>query len=618
MNVERGIDWIIHKLRGDQYPDGSWRYPFETGISGDAYMIILLRSLELEEEELIQGLAARILSRQERNGSWKLFHDERHGNLTVTIDAYYALLFSGFYRDDDPRLVAARNFIVSHGGLEKAGMFSKIVLAITGQLEWPDPSPFPIEVILLPLYLPLNFYSFSVYGRANMTPVMILADKRFSLKTEKTPDLKKLLTDRNIDPWTRTAEMNRILSLIEKGVESLLGVPDQLHAVALDQAKKYMLERIEPDGTFYSYFSSTFFMIFALLALGYRKDDPVIAKAVAGLISMKTNIDGLPHMQFTTANVWNTALINVALQDAGMSPDDPLVLGANQYLLKKQHVKRGDWALNNPATFPGGWGFSDINTINPDVDDTTAAMRSITRIAGSHPTAWNRGINWLLSMQNDYGGWPAFEKNKDLKLVKLLPIEKADYILNDPSCADLTGRTLEFFGNYTTLPKEHDSVVRALNWLTEHQEEDGSWYGRWGICYIYGTWTALTGMHAVGVRGDDPVVQKAVSWLLDIQNDDGGWGESCYSDIRNEFVPLGASTLAHTAWALDALISFSEQPTKSIQQGIAYLLAALDKEDWTTGYPAGQGLAGALYIHYHSYRYIFPLMTLAHYKRKYQ
>lgn len=619
IDTSKGIDWLVEILRRDQSPDGSWAYPFETGLSTDAYMIILLRTLEINDEELINGLARRILSRQEKNGAWKLFYDERDGNLTATVECYYALLYSGYYEKMDKRLQAAKKFILSKGGIEEVSMFTKVMLSITGQVNWPGFSPLPIEIVLLPLNFPINFYSFSVYGRANLTPIMILVDKKYTLKTARSPDLSDLFVRRsNPDTWIRSSEMRSLFSFIEDGVKNLLGVPERLHKLAIERAKKYMLDHIEADGTLYSYYSSTFLMIFALLSLGYKKTDPVVTAAIAGIKSMKSEINGLPHMQYTTANVWNTSLIGYVLQETGISPEDKMIVAANQYLLKRQHDKFGDWVIHNPTSLPGGWGFSDVNTIHPDVDDTTASLRSISRMTSPNQNAWSRGINWLLSMQNDDGGWAAFEKNTDKKLFEFLPIEKAEFLLTDPSCADITGRTLEFFGNFTNVPNDHEAMKKGVKWLVDHQKVDGSWYGRWGICYIYGTWGAVTGLAAVGVPNRDSSIQNAVKWLRGIQNADGGWGESCYSDSKGKYTPLKTSNLTHTAWALDTLINVSDQTTSEIRNGISYLLRNLQKEDWTTAYPKGQGMAGAFYIHYHSYRYIFPLLALAHYREKFE
>jgi sporulenol synthase len=358
-------------------------------------------------------------------------------------------------------------------------------------------------------------------------------------------------------------------------------------------------------------------MIFALLSLGYKKTDSIIAKAINGIKSMKCEINGLPHMQYTTANLWNTSLVGYALQSAGIGAEDQMVGNANRYLLERQHHKFGDWVIHNSDSLPGGWGFSDVNTMNPDVDDTTASLRSLSRIVPPERSAWERGISWLLTMQNDDGGWAAFEKNTDTKLFEFLPIEKGEFLLTDPSCADITGRTLEFFGNYTNLSRDHNAINKGIKWLLKNQEKDGSWYGRWGICYLYGTWAAITGLLAVGIPAYHPAIQKAVIWLRGIQNEDGGWGESCKSDSKKTYVRLHTSTLTHTSWALDALISASEKPTAKIRKGITYLLESLEKEDWTTDYPKGQGIAGSFYIHYHSYRYIFPLLALSHYENKF-
>ncbi|WP_042454201.1 squalene--hopene cyclase [Neobacillus dielmonensis] len=617
-DIKTRMDWIIGQLRKDQSPDGSWNYPFETGISTDAYMIILLRALEIDDDEFIERLCKRILSKQQKNGAWKLFYDEGDGNLTATVEAYYALLFSGLYQKNSRPLQAAKKFILAKGGLKEVSTFTKIMLALTGQYEWPNHSPLPIEVILLPTDFPINFYSFSVFGRANLTPIMILAASKYFVKLKSAPDLADLHIHQEVeDTWVRSDEWRSLLSFFEDGIKRLIGLPGELRRLAIDRAKKYMLDRIEPDGTLYSYYSSTFLMIFALLSLGYKKTDPTIRNAIVGLKSMTCDIDGHPHVQYTTANVWNTSLISYALQTAGVSSEDTMVNKANQYLLSRQHSKFGDWVIHNPQTMPGGWGFSNVNTMNPDVDDTTASLRSISRTASSWLGAWEKGINWTLSMQNDDGGWPAFERNTDSKLLEFLPLEKGKFLLVDPSCADLTGRTLEFFGNYTNVPHNHAVIKRGIEWLVNDQKSDGSWYARWGICYIYGTWAAVTGLLAAGVDSSHPSIHKAVNWFGRIQNQDGGWGESCHSDIANTYVPLQNSTLTDTAWVLDALITVSDQPTVSIRKGIAFLINSLQKQDWTTDYPKGQGMGGAFYIHYHSYRYIFPLIALARYEKKF-
>ncbi|MCM3110365.1 squalene--hopene cyclase [Lederbergia lenta] len=621
--TKEAIEQIVQNLKLAQTANGSWDYPFDTGISTDAYMIILLRTLQINDEDFILQLTERIWSKQEANGAWKLFYDEGSGNLSTTVEAYYSLLYSGYVNKDNNRLQAAKSFIIENGGIEKSFIFTKIMLSLTGQYSSPFHFPLPVEMILLPSSFPINFYDFSVFGRANLAPIMILSATKYSKKTNRSPNLSDLFVSREDDffKWKQTRETKRLFSTIEQGITSLLGLPQHIHSLAIHRAKQYMLNRIEPDGTFYSYFSSTLLMIFALLSLGYSKKDQIIINAIKGLKTMKCKIDDHTHVQYTTANVWNTSLISYVLKEADLSSTDLIVAKANQYLIRRQQYKYGDWLIHNPIGLPGGWGFSNINTINPDVDDTTASLRAFSQIVPANLSfryAWDKGIQWVLSMQNDDGGWPAFEKNVDKKWLNLLPIEGGRFLLTDPSSADLTGRTLEFLGNYTNIPKIHAVIKRGVDWLLQNQENDGSWYGRWGICYIYGTWAAITGLIASGITPKEKAIGKAKNWLHEIQNKDGGWGESCKSDLNESYIPLGASNLTQTAWALDSLIMISDKPTPEIQAGITYLLKSYDKKDWTTNYPVGQGMGGGLYIHYHSYQFIFPLLALIHYRKKYE
>jgi len=260
-------------------------------------------------------------------------------------------------------------------------------------------------------------------------------------------------------------------------------------------------------------------------------------------------------------------LLAYALQRSGMAADHPMIQRAIAYLLGKQHTKSGDWKMRNPQASPGGW--------------------------------------------------PAFEKHTDSPLIRHLPIEGSDTASTDPSAADLTGRTLEFLGTYAGLRQTDPQVQKAVRWLLRQQRADGSWHGRWGIAFLYGTWAALTGMTAVGVPADSPVVQKAASWLIRTQNADGGWGESCASDAKQSYVALGASTPSQTAWAVDALVSVFPEPIPAVERGVQYLLCSGRAHDWTASYPTGGGRPGGIYFAYHSYRRIWPLLALSHYRRKY-
>lgn len=626
--VQTEIRRIQIELVDRQKEDGSWRFCLETSPMTDSHMIILLRTLSIDDEGLIGQLVNHIASKQRDDGSWKLYPDEPQGNLSATIDSYYALLFSGRYTKKEPRMVLARSFIREWGGLTQASLLTKLTTALTGQYQWPAHFIVPVELALLPPSSPVSFYDFVGYARVHLAPMMICADRKYVKKLPHTPDLTDLYAAPPIAPGVYphgilerfTKDGQALLSSIHDYVQRLPFLPGKLHEVGLRRLERFILSRIEPDGTLYNYSTSTTLMIYALLARGYSSRDPVIEKAIAGLKASICSTDAGLHLQLATPAVWDTALLSHSLQRSGLSFSHPAISLANRYLLSKQQTAYGDWNIRNPGVKPGGWGFSDHNTMNPDIDDTTAALRALHNQAKTDQlaaAAWNRGLVWLLSMQNDDGGWPAFEKNTDSALVRNLPIEGADTVSTDPSSADLTGRTLEFLGHYAGMGVSNPRVDRAIRWLLANQQADGSWYGRWGIAYVYGTWAAVTGMIAVGLSPDHPAIQKAILWLQRIQNSDGGWGESCQSDEQKTYIPLGASTPSQTAWAVDALIAASPKPTPAVERGIRFLTRRKTTGDWTSFYPTGGGRPGGTYFAYHSYQWIWPLLALSHYQDKY-
>lgn len=623
--VDSEITRLVAGLLRDQEENGSWRYCFENGTGIDAYMIILLRALGAGHEELIRGLHDRIAAAQQADGCWRLYADEQEGNLSATIEAYYALLYSGYSSRQDEALVQAERYITAKGGLQAArSILTKVILAATGQRKWPWAiTSIPLEVVLLPDSFPVSMFDFSGYSRIHLIPMLIMAHRRFSLRTAGMPDLRELAGRDGNGEEKEEEELPEAhltaLRQLGSGLNRILGATDRLNRSANRKAEQFLLDRIEGDGTLYSYASSTVLLVFALLALGYDKEHPVITRAVEGLIAMShKSADGHTTIQNSPSTVWDTALLSYALQEAGLSGGHPAVIRANAYLLNRQHSRTGDWSVHNPDTPAGGWGFSESNTLNPDVDDTTAALRALGSPGGlGCGESLDRGLNWVLSMQNEDGGWPAFEKNTDKTMLTWLAIEGAKSAAIDPSEADLTGRTLEYLGNFCGLGTRHPFIKRGCDWLIRHQEEDGSWYGRWGVCYLYGTWAGLTGLSAAGIPIGHETVRRGASFLLKTQNKDGGWGESCQSDQVRRYVHLGESTASQTAWALDALIAVEPQPTGAIDRGITRLIALLKEGNGLGDYPTGAGLPGYFYSHYHSYSVIWPLLTLAHFRKKY-
>lgn len=602
-HVVNEISRLIHLIKENQSVDGAWRYCFESGPMTDAYFIMLLRILEDDHEGLIKKLSERLLSIQQPNGAWRLYKDEQ-GNLSATAEAYAALIYSGYVEHTDERMERAEQFILHHGGLEKVHISTKFMLALHNLYPWPNHFPLPLILLNLPTFISINFHEFSSYVRVHLAPILILGYKRFTVKSGKwTPDISHLILN-NEKIAKRSKRRFRVSDIF----------PSSLSKSALKKAETYMIKSIEEDGTLYSYASATFYMVYALLALGYKSNSPFIVNAVCGLKSMLYHDSEIYHLQNSPSTIWDTALISYALKEAGIPVEDPAITASANYLQPLQQIQ-GDHDL-------GGWGFSESNTSNPDVDDTQAVLRAISHRISLQDLksrkAWNQGVHWLMSMQNKDGGWGAFEKNQYKTLIGLFPIENFKDTAIDPSAADLTGRTMEFLGTNVGVTYLHPQIEHGVNWLLNHQEEDGSWYGRWGVSYIYGTWAAVTGLRAVGIEANHPAILKAVRWLENIQRSDGGWGESCKSDKEKTYIPLPFSTIAQTSWALDTLISSFDERTEAIEKGITYLLnqQCLPAESFT--YPTGAGLPGQFYIYYHSYNYIWPLLTLSHYHKKFQ
>lgn len=616
-SVVAQINEMTTRLQQLQQQDGSWRLCFETGPMTDAYMILMLRSLQQSgHEAVIRKLAERIIATQEKNGAWKIFYDQKDGDLEATVEAYYALLYSGYFSKDDPRLQQAKQFILSKGGLSQVKtMLTQAFLAITGQSPWPDILKVPVEFMLAPSWFIFNIFDLSGHARVHLVPIMIMANANYSIRTDATPDLSDLYVGGK-QPFVGHPSW---ISAIHRLLEAAPFLHAPLHEAAVLKARRFMLDRIEPDGTLLTYSTATILMVYALTSLGDGDDTSVINQAIGSLNTLLCLNESKAHLQVSTSTVWDTAMINCALQQAGLSYRHPVIQKSSAYLLSRQQTRYGDWALRCPDTPPGGWGFSNINTLYPDIDDSTAVLRAITPYTASseYKQAWQNGLHWVLAMQNDDGGWSAFERESPERMTHFFAFEHAEDIILDRSTVDLTARTLLFLGKAAGQTAARLPVQKAAQWIIRQQEQNGSWFGRWGICYIHGSSAAVTGLLAVGIPRHHPAIEKAIRWMLSIQNADGGWGESCYSDIRRTYVPLNNSTPSQTAWALDLLIDTHDRPSEAIERGIQALIDSLHTMDWRFTYPTGSGLPGSVYVNYHSGNFVWPLLTLSKYLGKY-
>lgn len=356
--------------------------------------------------------------------------------------------------------------------------------------------------------------------------------------------------------------------------------------------------------------------LMALKCLGYPLDHPSVRKGLEAVHRFAIEDSQTLRLQSCVSPVWDTANTCLALLESDLSPGQKAIQQATAWLWSKQTRQKGDWAIKNPDTVPGGWSFEFANEFYPDCDDTLAVL-TVLRKSGSdkeHPEDWYRGLRWLLAMQSKNGGWGAFDTDNDREIWNRIPFADHKSML-DPPTSDLTGRVLEFLGglDYGT---DFEPARRAVAFLEAEQEADGSWFGRWGVNYLYGTWCALCGLRAIGYDMDSPRIRRAVAWLLGCQNDDGGWGESCasYDDPVNK--GRGKSTASQTSWALMGLIAAGEADAEATRRGVGYLLRTQNQMgSWDEKAFTGTGFPSFFYLRYHMYRDYFPLMALSHYQK---
>jgi len=357
--------------------------------------------------------------------------------------------------------------------------------------------------------------------------------------------------------------------------------------------------------------------VLALLSLGYQSTDPVITKGLEAIERFGIETPEEFRLQSCVSPVWDTAITMISLADSGLHPTHPALVNAARWLVSKQVLRKGDWAVKNRKGKPGGWSFEFFNDFFPDNDDTAMVLLALRNVhlpeEQALKEACQRGLAWLLSMQCDDGGWGAFDMNNNKRLLNRIPFADLESLL-DPSTSDVTGRTMELLGKLG-YPRQHPVIRRALRFLRKDQTEDGAWYGRWGVNYIYGTWAVLMGLRALGEDFSQGYIQRAIAWLEGCQNPDGGWGESCVTYEHPQGKGKGGSTPSQTAWAAMALIESGKARSPTVQRAIQFLIERQQVDGtWVEEEYTGTGFPKHFYINYHLYRNYFPLMALARYR----
>ncbi len=649
-------------LFAQQNLEGFWWAELEANVTLTAEYIMLHRILihadprnvfsnGRDREAQIQQMARYLLRQQRSHGGWELFYGDG-GEISTTIEAYFALKLAG-HREDELPMQQALRFILERGGLTKARVFTKLHLALFGAYPWDGIPTLPPWFMFLPAWFPFNVYSMASWARSSTVPLLVVIDKQpvYDLgiyADELFVEGSQAKADTGLKNNDGTF-VGACFLLADKALKTLnrIGVVPRRQA-GIEAAERWVIERQDTSGDWAGIVPAMLNSILMFHALGYSTSHPYIKRGLDALdrfcIEEGSMSDSeLPQylrLQPCISPTWDTALGLSALLDSGVAPTDSRVNAAGEWLLTKQIFRYGDWAVYNRKGKPAGWAFEFYNDYYPDVDDTAAVIMALLgtvpatgkeRVSTATGKEWvadsylleacRAATDWVMSMQCKEGGWAAFDIDNTNDLWNQMPYGDLKAMI-DPPTADLTGRVLEMLGHWQSKHGEKlytdSDVQRAITFLLSLQEKDGSWWGRWGVNYVYGTYLALVGLRSiapfVGFEMNSDPVNRAAAWLRSVQNSDGGWGETCDSYKKPELRGKGPSTPSQTAWALIGLMAAGDFDSDSVKQGIEYLLHQQNFDgSWPEAEFTGTGFPGHFYINYHQYRNQFPLTALGRY-----
>jgi squalene-hopene/tetraprenyl-beta-curcumene cyclase len=651
MDVAReALDRARDHVLALQHADGWWQGELETNVTMDAEDLLLREFLGLHDDAAIAAAARWIRSQQRDDGTWANFYGGP-GDLSTTVEAYLALRLAGD-EPDAPHMKQACAWIGDQGGVEATRVFTRIWLALSGLWSWDDLPVIPPELIYLPAWFPLNIYDWGCWARQTIVALAVVQSFRPSRPLPFTIDELRAspggrppgtprsggdsipprppaggnhsprtpLGDKSPrpsrDPWAR------VFNALDKALHLYRPVKSVRRA-ALRRCAEWIIARQERDGCWGGIQPPWVYSLMALNLLGYDLDHPVLARGLAGLDrftitetgTTEAGTDGpVRRLEACQSPVWDTVLTMIALADAGLPADHPALANAARWVLGEEIRGPGDWQVRRPDLAPGGWAFEFDNDVYPDTDDTAEVVLALRRAGRRSPhkqAAIDRGLAWLAGMQSKDGGWGAFDADNTRQLVNKLPFCDFGAVIDPPS-ADVTAHIVEAFAAEGRVT---DPVVRrGVVWLLRAQEPDGSWFGRWGANYIYGTGAVVPALVAAGVKPSKPAIRRAVAWLEEHQNPDGGWGEDLRSYDDPALAGQGTSTASQTAWALLALLAAGEHGSAATERGIRWL-AQTQRADgsWDEPQYTGTGFPGDFYINYHLYRLAFPISALGRY-----
>lgn len=615
--VMRAADHLLTRQRAEGY----WKAISQSDVAYEAQDLFLRQFLGILDERVTAATGRWIRSQQREDGTWSLVHDGP-GHLGTTVQAYVALRLTGD-RPDAAHMRRSAAWIREQGGVAACELTAHIWLALLGWWRWDDLPEMPPEIIALPAWAPLNIYSFNSWIRLVLVPLTVISAHR---PVRPAPfGIKELFSVGGphhrakaappLGTWEGVFQrLNRALCLYRKVGSG------PVRRAAVNACVRWILERQEADGSWGGFSPMTAYMVLALHLHGYALDHPVLQAALDALENSACwPEDNVRMMETVQSPVWDTALSMTALADAGLPAGHSALLEAADWLLTRQTERPGDWAVRRPHLAPGGWSFEFCNETYPDNDDTSEVILALRRTAHHDRVraaeAVRRAALWTCGMQSKDGGWGAFDADCTSTVVGRLPFFDIGDYCADPPTADVTAHVVEMMA---ALGRQDDPRTRrGVNWLLRHQEDNGAWFGRWGMNYIYGTGCAVPALVSAGVPLDTPAVRRAVTWLASVQNPDGGWGEDWRSYDDPAYIGRGPSTPSQTAWALLALLAAGERSGSVVRAGVNWLTEA-QTEDGTWEEPqfTGTGVPGVQALNYGLYRHVFPLMALGRYVQR--
>jgi len=616
--LDSAIARAADALSRRQNEDGHWVFELEADATIPAEFVLLQHYMDRRDPELERRIAIYLREIQCAEGGWPLFHDGAF-NLSASVKAYFALKIMG--EDiDAPHMQAARNRILATGGAERSNVFTRIQLALYGEIPWRGVPVMPVEIMHLPRWFPFHLDKVSYWSRTVTVPLLVLMSLKPRARNPLGVRVQELFATppEVIDDWIRgpyRSAWGHMFGTIDRVLFRLERLfPAKLRHSAIQKAVAFVTERLNGEdglGAIYPAMANTVMMFDAL---GYAADHPDAVTAWGAMRKLLVIEENRAYCQPCLSPVWDTGLAGHAVAEAH-GADATQVQRANTWLRARQiNDVVGDWARQRPNTPPGGWAFQYENPHYPDVDDTAVVAMLLHRENPvTHAESVARAEAWVLGMQSKDGGWGAFDADNNKYYLNHIPFADHGALL-DPSTADVTARCVSFLAQIGHSASE-PAMARAIAWLRADQQPDGSWFGRWGTNYIYGTWSVLCALNAAGLDHADPAIANAVSFLIATQREDGGWGEDNESYDQAPAGRYHRSNPSQTAWALLGLMAAGQADHDAVADGMSYL-ARTQRQDgeWDEKPYTAVGFPRVFYLRYHGYKQYFPLLAMARYR----